>query len=94
MLPAGEPGPAANDDLRARRPADVDDVTVLRHEVTAWVRAHQLAGDLADDVELSTYEALINTAKRAYPDDSAGIVDLHAHHQSDLVRITVTDHGP
>ncbi|MEU4675067.1 ATP-binding protein [Amycolatopsis sp. NPDC023774] len=92
MSPAGESDSAANHELRACRPASVEYVTALRHEVADWVRAHQLTGDLAADVELATYEALINTAKHAYPDD-AGIVDLHAHHQPGLVRITVTDHG-
>ncbi|WIX75550.1 ATP-binding protein [Amycolatopsis carbonis] len=65
----------------------------MRNALADWISAHGLTGVLAHDVELATYEALINTASHAYSAGVAGTVELHAHHQDDLIRITVTDHG-
>ncbi|WIX76930.1 ATP-binding protein [Amycolatopsis carbonis] len=93
MSPVGEPDAAANPELRSRRPARVDDVTALRHDLAGWISAHHLTGDLAGDVELATYEALSNAANHAYPHRVDGTVELHGRHQPGLVRITVTDHG-
>ncbi|MEU4673415.1 ATP-binding protein [Amycolatopsis sp. NPDC023774] len=93
MSPAANRVAAANFDLRAHRLARTHDVALMRYALADWIRAHGLTGDLAHDVELATYEALINTANHAYPAGVVGTVELHAHHQHDLIRITVTDHG-
>ncbi|MEW2505893.1 ATP-binding protein [Amycolatopsis sp. NPDC047767] len=93
MSPTGNRAAAANSELSMRRPAHADDATLMRYALAEWLSAHDLTGDLAHDVELATYEALINTASHAYPSGIAGAVELHAHHQDDLIRITVTDDG-
>ncbi|MET7998262.1 ATP-binding protein [Amycolatopsis sp. NPDC005232] len=93
MSVTGDHAAAAKSELSVRRPARTDDVTLMRYSLTGWLRAHSLTGDLAHDVELATYEALINTASHAYPAGIGGTVELNARHQDDLIRITVTDDG-
>ncbi|MEV6898675.1 ATP-binding protein [Amycolatopsis sp. NPDC051372] len=93
MSVTGSHAAAAKAELSVRLPARTDDVTLMRYSLAGWLRAHRLTGDLAHDIELATYEALINTASHAYPAGISGTVELNARHQDDLIRVTVTDDG-
>ncbi|MFI5614379.1 ATP-binding protein [Amycolatopsis sp. NPDC051903] len=92
MARSGDLDGAAEPELRVCRPARTDDITGLRHDLAGWLRALDVPGDLAGDVELAAYEAMINTADHAYP-KTPGDVELTAHHEAGLIRVTVTDHG-
>jgi serine/threonine-protein kinase RsbW len=96
MAPVGDLGglgAPASPDLRVSSPARTGDVTGLRHRLTTWIASHHPARRLAGDIELATYEALINAAEHAYPTGDTGDVVLFAHHSPGLIRVTVTDFG-
>ncbi|QRP42812.1 ATP-binding protein [Amycolatopsis sp. FDAARGOS 1241] len=86
--PDGDP-PA----LHLRRPARLDDASLLRYVLTDWARGRGLPDELIGDLELAVYEALVNAAEHAYPEGTTGTLDLHAHHDERTVQVTVTDHG-
>ncbi|QRP49188.1 ATP-binding protein [Amycolatopsis sp. FDAARGOS 1241] len=79
--------------LHLRRRARLEDASALRKALVHWARAHRLSAALITDLELAVYEALVNSAEHAYPGDTEGSLDLHAHHEDQVVRVTVTDHG-
>ncbi|MEW2508310.1 ATP-binding protein [Amycolatopsis sp. NPDC047767] len=77
--------------LRLQQPARLLDASTLRNALTDWARARGLPDELIDDLGLAVYEALVNAAEHAYPTGVIGTIHLHARHDEQTVRVTVTD---
>ncbi|WIX76788.1 ATP-binding protein [Amycolatopsis carbonis] len=93
MCSANTPDDDPPPTLHLRQPARLDEASTLRYALIDWARARGLPDELIADLALAVYEALVNAAEHAYPDGTTGMLDLHAHHDNQIVRVTVTDHG-
>jgi serine/threonine-protein kinase RsbW len=91
---AGTPGSAPDlPDLHLTGlPAEGSVLPALRQQLTQWARLAGLDDDQIADLALATYEAMANVVDHAY-DTPGGVFDLHACRVSELVTVTVADHG-
>jgi len=67
--------------------------TLLRHNLVSWVHDAGVLPDIAQDIVLSAYEAMANTVRHAYPDNTVGPLELRAEIHGNVLSVTVTDHG-
>jgi serine/threonine-protein kinase RsbW len=79
--------------LHRRRRASAQVATRLRHELAEWARRTGASADMICDIVLSTYEAMANAVKHAYPPNTVGPLELRAELDRDTIVITVADHG-
>ncbi len=74
--------------------ANVELLTSVRHELTAWLQRLELGRRTVKAVELACYEAMSNVAEHAYGDgDTDGQLSLEATVYPDRLTVVVSDRG-
>lgn len=90
-----EPAPALDPGLMREVAATPAQASALRGVLADWVHARELPDELADDVKLAAYEAMVNVVEHAYPTEPTGTATftLTARLRRTELTVSVTDHG-
>lgn len=84
--------------LRLRRPAEPAELRTIRRHVAAWAQRHALSEDVLADLQLAVGEAVANGVEHAYPEGTAGTVEVELTVRAGAgypaaVLVRVLDHG-
>ncbi len=76
-------------------PAEPARFPALRRALAGWAEHVGMSPEQIEVLALTSYEALANAAAHAYPDQSVGVLDMHAIYwpASAQVEVTVIDYG-
>ncbi|MGW4487393.1 ATP-binding protein [Amycolatopsis sp. NPDC004368] len=93
MCSARDAGGNHSGELNLDGRALLEDATAMRFALADWAGERELPRTLIGDLELAAYEAMVNVAAHAYPDDHPGTLGLRATHDNCHLRVAVIDHG-
>ncbi|HEV7652669.1 MAG TPA: ATP-binding protein [Actinophytocola sp.] len=93
MCPKRRPTSRSATRLHHRGAATAALATRLRRELHDWAAFAGIPADTVDDLTLSSYEAMANTVRHAYPAGTTGFLELHANLEREDVVVTVADNG-
>jgi len=75
-------------------PADSDQLSLVRHRVSAWLAAHHVRVEQRRDVVAVVDEAVSNSIEHGYLEgDDCGLVAITVHANPDDIVALVADHG-
>ena len=87
------PAPGRIEFVHRSWPADPEQLSVIRRELSGWLAPLALTEDETADVVLAVDEAAANAVRHAYGPDEAGIVELTLWTEAGTLCIEVVDHG-
>jgi serine/threonine-protein kinase RsbW len=87
------PAPGRIEFVHRSWPADPEQLSVIRRELSGWLAPLSLTEDETADVVLAVDEAAANAVRHAYGPDEAGIVELTLWTEAATLCIEVVDHG-
>lgn len=79
--------------LRIETDAAPEQLALIRHRLTGWLRAAGITGELAADIVLVVNEACTNCVEHAYRGFAAGAMLLDISLTDDAVRTRIVDYG-
>jgi serine/threonine-protein kinase RsbW len=87
------PAPGRIEFVHRSWPADPEQLSVIRRQLSGWLAPLALTEDETADVVLAVDEAAANAVRHAYGPDEAGIVELTLWTETGTLCIEVVDHG-
>ena len=93
MVMTDAPAPGHIEFLHRSWPADSEQLSVIRHELSGWLAPLRLTDDETADVVLAVDEAAANAVRHAYGPDESGVVELTLWTEAGTLWIEVVDHG-
>jgi len=80
-------------DVRLTLPARPENVSVIRHFLSAFAETLRLPDDLVGDMRLAVTEACTNVVRHAYSPARTGPVEISIQPLEQYVTVVVSDHG-
>lgn len=74
-------------------PADPAQLTLIRRQLSRWLRPLELSEDAVAGVVLAVDEAAANAVRHAYGEGAAGTVELTLWTEGSTLCVEVADHG-
>ncbi|RSM79716.1 ATP-binding protein [Amycolatopsis sp. WAC 01375] len=93
-MPIDEPVRETTGELILEVAAVPAQAAALRDLLAKWALERGLPRELAEDLKLTSYEAMTNVVRHAYPDGTdANVMTITAAHEDGRLKITVADEG-
>jgi anti-sigma regulatory factor (Ser/Thr protein kinase) len=79
--------------LNIEKPAAAEELSGVRHQLAAWLRAAALPDDMASDIVLAVNEAAANSIEHAYRGHKPGTFRVEAETDGARVQVRIVDNG-